>query len=346
MIPDLSRFARAALWDHITPLEQAANISREIGGGPLFVKRDDANGLAFGGNKVRQLEYYLGDALAQGADTILMTGAVQSNFVRTAAAACCKLGLKCHIQLEDRVPKDDFEYNKSGNVLLNQFFGAALSFFSEGEDEQAADAELEQIAATYRADGRKTYVVPMHPSHAPLGALGYLHGARELVDQMNEMAIRPDRIFVGSGSGNTHTGLLVGLRLLGDKTPVTGVCVRRDAGLQAPRIRARCDHLLTMLDTGLALQDDDVEVDDTFLAPGYGRAGPQAREAMLLAARLEGLIVDPVYTSKVLAAAIRFSRAHREKTSIFIHTGGGPAIFGYAENVREMLNEETAPEES
>ena len=339
MANDLSNFPRASLWDHQTPLELATNLTRAVGSAGIYIKREDCSGLAFGGNKVRQLEYYLGDAIDKGADTVLMTGAVQSNFVRTAAAACCKLGLKCHIQLEDRVPKNDPEYNASGNVLLDQLFGASLSTFSEGEDEAAADKELQSIAEKLRAEGKTPYIVPMHPSHPPIGALGYIHAARELVQQIEEMGLKPDRIFVGSGSGNTHSGLLYGLRAFGNNTPVTGVCVRREKQLQLPRIQRRCDQLAQMLGETSPVAEDDVIIDDSFLAPGYGRAGEAAREALVMAAQLEGLIVDPVYTSKVLAAVIKAARENPEETYIFIHTGGGPAIFGYAQDVRQILTD-------
>ena len=334
---DVSAFPRAQLWQGVTPLESMNNLAQEIAGGSIFVKRDDCNGLAFGGNKVRQLEYYLGDALAKGADTVLMTGAVQSNFVRTAAAACCKLQLKCHIQLEDRVPKDDFEYNHSGNVLLDHLFDATVTTFSEGENETAADDELDRLADQYRQQGRTPYVVPMHHSHAPTGALGYFHAAEELLSQMADQGVTPDRIFVGSGSGNTHAGLLVGLRLLGCTIPVTGVCVRRNGTLQQERMEKRCAMLCDMIGKPDLLTPEDLVIDDTYLSPGYGLAGPAAQEAILLAAKTEGLLVDPVYTSKILAAAIKFSRDHPKQTSIFIHSGGGPALFGYAPQLREML---------
>lgn len=335
---DVSGFSRASLWSGATPFEPMSNLTDELGGGPMFVKRDDCNGLAFGGNKVRQLEYYLGDAIAKGADTVLMTGAVQSNFVRTAAAACCKLRLKCHVQLEDRVPKDDFEYNQSGNVLLDHLFGATVTTFGEGEDETAADRELERIAADYQNQGRKTYVVPMHFSHAPLGALGYFHAAEELVQQIDDANIKPDRIFVGSGSGNTHAGLLVGLRLLGNQTPVTGVCVRRSTDLQQERMEQRCAMLCDMVKKPDLLNSDDLQIDGSFLPPGYGLAGNAAQEAIVLSAQTEGILVDPVYTSKVLAGAIKFSREHKDKTSVFIHSGGGPALFGYAPQLRQLLD--------
>lgn len=338
---DISRFPRAVLWDHPTPLEPLHNLAKSTNGGKIFVKRDDCNGLAFGGNKVRQLEYYLGEAIAQNADTVLMTGAVQSNFVRTAAAACCKLGLKCHIQLEDRVPKYDFEYNHSGNVLLNHLFGATVTKLGEGEDEAAADTELNRLALEYQNAGRSTYVVPMHESHPPLGALGYLRAAQELVSQMNELSVSPDRIFVGSGSGNTHAGLLIGLRLLGNQTPVIGVCVRRNADLQRKRMTERCRQLLEMMTSPDLLKADDLILDDTFLAPGYGQAGENAKEAMLLAARTEGMIVDPVYTAKILAAVVDFSRTEKDQMSLFIHSGGTPGIFGYAQNMRELVGIET-----
>ena len=327
-------YPRAVLWPHPTPLEPNPRLAEAIGAAQVWAKRDDCNGLAFGGNKVRQLEYYIGEAISQGADTVLMTGAVQSNFVRTAAAACNRNGLACHIQLEDRVPKDDPDYQTSGNVLLDELLGATMHRFSEGEDEAAADRELEKLAAKLRDEGKTPYIVPMHPSHAPLGALGYVDAAEELVDQFTQLDHKPDHVFSASGSGNTHAGTLYGLRKYGSKVPVTGICVRRSAELQQPRIEQRCAQLADMLQETSPLSDTDIVTDDRFLAPGYGKAGPAAIEAMQLCARLEGLILDPVYTAKVMAGLIAHSRENPGQCLIFLHTGGGPAIFGYANDLR------------
>ncbi|MEM9279338.1 MAG: pyridoxal-phosphate dependent enzyme, partial [Pseudomonadota bacterium] len=211
----LKDFPRAILWPHDTPLEPQHNLARELGVESFLIKRDDCNGLAFGGNKVRQMEYYLGDAIAKEADTLLITGAVQSNFVRTAAAACAKYGLQCHVQLENRVAKNSENYANSGNVLLDHLLGAIVHAYPEGEDEEGADRNLEDIADRLRSKGRNPYVVHLHPSHPPFGALGYVDAARELVEQIARLEREPDIIFSPSGSGSTHGGLLYGLRALG-----------------------------------------------------------------------------------------------------------------------------------
>lgn len=327
-------FPRASLWPHATPVESQPRLAEAISAREVLIKRDDCNGLAFGGNKVRQLEYYIGDALERGADTVLMTGAVQSNFVRTAAAACNRLGLKCHIQLENRVTNNDPEYKKSGNVLLDELLGATLHYFNEEGDEAAADKKLNEIADGLKTQGAKPYVVPMHPSHDPIGALGYVDCAQELVGQFKTITAQPDKIFVGSGSGNTHAGLVYGLRKYGCDIPVAGICVRRKAALQQPRIEQRCKQLAAMFDDASPLAANDIKVDDAFLVPHYGKAGPDANEAIKLCAQLEGLLLDPVYTAKVMAGLISESRRNPGQILMFIHSGGGPGIFAYANDLR------------
>ncbi len=342
----LAKIPKVQLWDTFTPLEPQVHLAQHIGAKSVLVKRDDCNGLAFGGNKVRQLEYYLGEALTQKADTILLTGAVQSNFVRTAAAACCKLGLACHIQLEDRVPKDDPEYKRSGNVLLNEMLGATLHYFPEGENEEGADQNLKEIAASLKAEGKTPYIVPMHPSHPPLGALGYIEAAFELVAQFKQLGFLPDEIFVPSGSGNTHGGLVYGLRVIGCAIPVTGVCVRRGADQQGPRMLERFKQIAELLGQPNPVKDSDLVLTDEFLAPQYGIAGPLAHRAMRIAARMEGLILDPVYTAKTFAAMLQSAEQKPERNLVFIHTGGGPSIFGYGENIRDEISNATETADS
>ena len=332
-LENLKDFPRAVLWPDPTPLEPQNNLAKTLGVGKFLVKRDDCNGLAFGGNKVRQMEYYLGDALAKGADSLLITGAVQSNFVRTAAAACTKFGLRCHVQLENRVAKKSENYAKSGNVLLDHLLGAAVHTYPEGEDEEGADRNLEEIAESLRARGKNPYVVHLHPSHPPFGALGYVDAAAELLQQLDQCGHLPDVIFVPSGSGNTHAGLLYGLRALGCDIPVEGICVRRSAEVQRPRIVERLQQIAELLEEQSTAVEADVSVNDEFLAPGYGMAGPAAREAISLAARNEGLILDPVYTGKAMAGAVAWARENPGSQVLFLHTGGGPSIFGYDEDM-------------
>ena len=335
----LDSFPRAGLLQGPTPLEDMANLARELGGPRLFVKRDDCMGLAFGGNKVRQLEFYLGDAQARDADTILITGAVQSNFVRTAAAAARKLGMDCHVQLEERVAnKSDRAYWNSGNVLLDRLLGATLHAYPRGEDEAGADRRLEEIAGGLEARGRRPYVIHLSPGHPPLGALGYVAAAREIVEQMAARDLSFDEIVVASGSGHTHAGLLVGLRALGRRLRVTGVCVRRDAAAQAQRVRERCQEIAALLQIEPPVEESDIRIVDDVLAPGYGELNPPTLRAIERAARAEALILDPVYTGKVMAGFLaRAEAAAPEASLLFIHTGGAPALFAYEPSLTEAL---------
>ncbi len=327
----LDELPRARLFQGPTHLEPMVNLAKAVGTErPLLVKRDDLTDMAFGGNKVRQLEFYLGEAQAQGADTVLITGAVQSNFARLAAAGARKLGMDCHIQLEERVAKNDPRYRNSGNVLIERMLGATLHSYPEGEDEAGADRQLGEIAEGLRQEGRKPYIIPLAPGHAPLGALGYVVAAREILQQIEETGLQVDEFFVPSGSGATHGGFLFGLRALGCQVPVTGICVRRNAELQKPRIEKRCQEIAELLGIDNPVPDADVVVDDTFLAPGYGRASEVVLEAIRQAARSEALILDPVYSGKTMAGFIDAAkRREGEGALIFLHTGGTPAIFAY-----------------
>ena len=331
----IDQIPRVRLVHQTTPLERLENLSHILGGATLWAKRDDTQSLAFGGNKVRQLEYYFGEAQAQHADTVLITGAVQSNFCRSTAAFAAKLGMECHIQQEARVPKNDPAYTGSGNVLVERMLGAHLHPYPHGEDEAGADANVEAIAEDLRAKGRKPYVIHLAPVHPPLGALGYIECAREILDQAEVMF---SHVTVPSGSGATHAGLLYGLRALGSKVPVTGYCVRRAANLQKPRIEARCQQIADLLGTENPVRPEDVVVNDRFLVPGYGHLNLPTERAIRLGARHEALMLDPVYAGKCFAGALNIAGIGcRDEHVLFIHTGGTPGIFAYAEALTPAL---------
>lgn len=337
----LDRLPRVRLGHAPTPIERLPNLERRLGSSRLYVKRDDCTGLAFGGNKVRQLEFYMGEARARGADTVLITGAVQSNFLRVTAAAARRLGLDCHLQLEERVPDPSPLYRASGNLLLDRMLGATLHSYPEGEDEAGADARLGEIAADLAATGRRPYIIPLAPGHRPLGALGYVVAAREILAQTAAEGLALDEIVVASGSGHTHAGLLFGLRALGSRPRVTGVCVRRPAAAQRPRIRARLDEIAALLDLDPVAGDDDIHLIDDFLAPGYGRLNPTTTDAIATAARTEALILDPVYTGKAMAGFMQRARAAGAgQALLFIHTGGTPAVFAYGDALTEAMAEQ------
>ena len=333
----LEEFPRLRLCRLPTPLEAMPNLGQALGGARVHVKRDDCTDLAFGGNKVRQLEFYLGEARLQGADTILITGAVQSNFVRLAAAAARKSGMDCHIQLEERVSRDDSLYRNSGNVLLDRILGATLYSYPQGEDEEGADRRVSEIAEELRGEGRRSYIIPLGPGHPPLGALGYVVAAQELLEQMASRQFCIDEVVVPSGSGHTHGGLLFGLRALGSKVRVTGVCVRRNAAPQRERIRDRCREIAELLETANPVAGEDIRIVDDFLAPGYGRLNPPTLEAIRMAGSLEGLILDPVYTGKAMAGLIHRARREPGRSFVLMHTGGTPAVFAYGEELTAAL---------
>ena len=277
---------------------------------------------------------------------MLVTGAVQSNLVRVAAAAARRLGMEAHVQLEERVDEAGNLYRTSGNLLLDRLLGATLHSFPVGEDEGAADAALGRLARALADEGRRPYVVHSAPGHPPLGGLGYVVAAEEVVTQSRALGIGFDAVVCASGSALTHGGLLVGLRAVGETTPVYGICVRRDARAQSARVTQVEAALAAMLGRRAAFAAGEVEVSDAVLAPGYGRLNDAVREALEMAARLEGLLLDPVYTGKALAGLIAHVRSGRIAAGsrvLFFHTGGLPAIFAYADRLGSCLSKAPPP---
>ncbi|MFV1999089.1 MAG: D-cysteine desulfhydrase family protein [Acidimicrobiia bacterium] len=333
LIAAVERFPRVRLAHTPTPIEPLTHLGADLDMS-LFAKRDDYTGIGFGGNKVRQLEFYFGSALEQGADTVLITGAVQSNFARTTAAIARRLAMECHIQLEDRVPNVSDLYRDNGNVLLDRLLGAQIHEFPEGENEAGADASLQHIAEGLRTAGRNPFIIPLGTDHPPLGALGYVVGAVELAQQMRTVG-RFDEIVLASGSSLTHIGLLFGLRALGIDTTVRGICVRRNAAAQESRIVDRLEALGTLMDIDVHIEAADVCVYDGTLAPGYGQLNLATTDAIVRTARREGLFLDPTYTGKAMAGLIELSRSTQLTGDriLFWHTGGQPALFGYADQL-------------
>lgn len=319
---------RAVLALTPTPLEAMPNLGRELAL-DLRVKRDDLTGLALGGNKIRQLEYYFGQALAQGATLVLVTGAIQSNYTRATAAAAARLGLRCHVQLENRVPSMDSPfYRQSGNVLLGDMYGASVSLYAGLDDEMGADAAIREIAARYRAQGQVPYLIPLRPDSPPLGSVGYLHAAEELLAQHGNAT----HYVLASGSGQTQAGLLFGLRSLGSQARVLGVSVRRDPRAQHQRVRAHCAALAALLDRELVVAERDVEVFDGNVGTAYGLPDAGLLRLLMQVARTDGLLLDPVYTGKAFASLLRLREQGEIEAGarvVFIHTGGLPAVFAY-----------------
>ncbi len=319
-----------------TPLEPAGELSKQLGI-DLHIKRDDLAGPSFGGNKSRQLEYYFGAALAQDADTILITGAVQSNFTRTAVAVARARGMRAIVQFEDRVKSQSDRYRQSGNVLLSRLMGAEIEFYPDGEDETGADAALEVRADELRAAGRRPYIIHLSETYPPLGALGYVDAATEILGQRDDF----DFFVVASGSGATHAGLLAGLRGGGSQARVIGSCVRRGADLQGPRIERVVKRLGALYPAASDVTAEDVCVWDGALAPGYGQIGDRSLGAIRMMASTEGLFLDPVYTAKSFAAVpslVESGAIPKASKVCFVHTGGLAALYAYEDQLSKLLD--------
>ncbi len=327
----IQNLARQSILDGPTSIKRLHHLS-DLMGIDLWIKRDDEAGPSFGGNKSRQLEYYFGDALAQNADTILVTGAVQSNFVRLTAAIAATLNMKAVVQLEDRVENPDAYYRETGNVLLNQLMGAEIRSFQGGSSEDA-DAALYDYADQLHKQGRKPYVVALSGKTPPLGACGYFQCAKEIVEQSNQAF---DHIIVGTGSGASHLGLTAGMKYYSPTTTVTGSCVRRPLSEQRQRLYRLAQQFNNLVDHPDYLKAEDFHVWDGAFSPGYGKFNDTAADALKMMARKEGYILDPVYTAKSFAAVpglLKDGWILPGSRVLFIHTGGLGAFFAYQKDL-------------
>jgi 1-aminocyclopropane-1-carboxylate deaminase/D-cysteine desulfhydrase-like pyridoxal-dependent ACC family enzyme len=234
------------------------------------------------------------------------------------------------------------EYRQSGSPLLTRLHGAVVHHYPEGEDEQAADSALEDLAARVRADGGNPYVICLGAEHPPLGALGYIDATAELLGQAQDADLKIDAIVLPSGSAATHLGVLAGLALLGADIPVYGICIRRDAEPQGERIALRSEKLQALLDGMLTINRSRVLVDDAYLGPGYGKTTPEMFEAVSAGAALKGLLLDPIYSGKCFAGLmgpVRRGAFAADANVVFLHTGGVPALFGYTSLFERALQQ-------
>ncbi|OED39096.1 cysteine desulfhydrase [Chromatiales bacterium (ex Bugula neritina AB1)] len=328
-----SSFPSVSLAHKPTVLEQLHNVSSQSGVN-VWIKRDDCTGLLFGGNKARQLEYYIGQALEEQADVLLTTGAVQSNHVRSTVAAARKLGIDVEVQLENRVSTNSAAYHNSGNALLVKLMGATVHHIDIGDDEDAADKALDRRADVLREDGRRPYIIPLSNAHTPWGALGYVEAAEELLKQQQDFGINVDHYVVASGSASTHAGLLTGLRASGSNVPVHGICVRRDATSQIERVKKKSTAVARLLNLDPDIATDSIICHDDALWPGYGMISDAVADTLKYMAQSEGIVLDPTYTAKSfhgLRSLVKQGVIAGGETVVYIHTGGSPAIFAYPE---------------
>jgi D-cysteine desulfhydrase family pyridoxal phosphate-dependent enzyme len=325
---NLDDFPRAALAHLPTPLEPMERLSAELGGPRLWVKRDDCTGLALGGNKTRKLEFLMAEALEAGADSVITAGGVQSNHVRQTAAAAAKLGLAAHLVLTRNVPWDKDGYDRTGNILLDRLLGAEIRILPAGSDRAAA---MDALAASLRAAGGRPYVIPLGGSNAT-GALGYALCARELLAQAEALCGGLDAVVLASSSGGSQAGLIAGLAALDHPARVIGIEVDGDREGVAAAVRevAAAAAQRLGLDAGEVVAR--VEVVAGYGGPGYGLPTPEMRRAVELAARREGLLLDPVYSGKAMAGLIGLIAEGRfgpDDRVVFLHSGGTPALFAY-----------------
>jgi D-cysteine desulfhydrase len=326
-IMHLARFPRRRYTPHATAIEPMPALSKALGAN-LFIKRDDQLGLTSGGNKTRKLEFLVADALAQGADTLITVGAVQSNHCRLTLAAAVREGLKCRLVLEQRVP-GSYDPAASGNNFLFDLLGVEqVRVVNLGDDLAGA---MEAMKAELAAEGRRGYIIPGGGSN-PLGALGYVSCAEEILQQTFEMGLKLDRIVAASGSAGTHSGLVAGLVGNSADIPVTGINVRRGRAEQEGNVFKLAVETAALAGVVPEVPREAIVCRDEWVGPGYSLPTPEMIEAVRLFASMEGVLLDPVYTGKAAAGLIGLVRSGEiapDETVLFVHTGGSPALYAY-----------------
>ncbi len=324
----LARFPRRFLAHLPTPLERLDRLSRELGGPEIWIKRDDCTGLSTGGNKTRKLEFLMAEAEIQGADLVMTQGATQSNHARQTAAFAAKLGMDCHILLEDRTGSNNQNYNNNGNVLLDHLHGATTEKRPIGLD---MNAEMEQVADRLRNDGKKVYTIPGGGSN-PTGALGYVNCAFEMLGQFNDMGLRVDHIVHATGSAGTQAGLIAGLKAMNANIPLIGIGVRAPKPKQEESVFKLALATAEKLGCPGVVSREDVVANTDYVGEGYGIPTEDGLEAIAMFAELEAILLDPVYSAKGAAGLIDLCRKGffgKDERVVFLHTGGSVALFGY-----------------
>jgi D-cysteine desulfhydrase family pyridoxal phosphate-dependent enzyme len=328
----VARFPRVHLAQLPTPLEPASRLSEALGH-ELWFKRDDLTGLALGGNKTRMFEFLIGEALERGADTIVAGAAAQSNYCRQLAAAAARHGLRCVLAL--RTVRGEADQDVQGNLLLDVLLGAEVTVHNIDIAQQ--DELLEQLERRLRGEGAEPYL-PQHDAY--LGAVAYFDCALELIEQLEDLNLAPRAVYLAA-AGETHAGLLLGLKAAGYHLPVIGVNPGITWWDVRERIREMANTAAAALTLDVRISAAEVQLLHSEGEPGYGIPTDDAIDALKLVARNEGVLLDPVYTSKAMAALVRDARAQRlpdgEGPVLFLHTGGAPALFHYRDVLAHSL---------
>lgn len=310
-----------------TPLDEAPRLSVALKAPRIFIKRDDLTGLALGGNKVRKLEFVMADAVQKGADVVITTGSSQSNHACQTAAAACKLSMKAILVLERGV-----HIETQGNLLLDDIFGAEVRLLADGS---LVDETMEKSAEEMRRRGHSPYLIPEGASNA-LGASGYVNAVKEICKQSAQKRIIPQYLIVPAGSIGTMAGLIVGARYFQAPFKVIGISVKLDRETLAEKIAGLANETAQLSGMNLTFAPSEIKIYDEYVGEGYGMPTPQCVEAMRLVARTEGLILDPVYSAKAMAGfadLVRQGKFTSQDTVVFIHTGGAPSVFAYADEL-------------
>lgn len=324
----LARYPRRFIAHLPTPLERLDRLTKELGGPEIWIKRDDCTGLSTGGNKTRKLEFLMAEAELQGADMVMTQGATQSNHARQTAAFAAKLGMDCHILLEDRTGSNNANYNNNGNVLLDHLHGATTEKRAGGLD---MNAEMEAVADKFRADGKKVYTIPGGGSN-PTGALGYVNCAFELLGQANDRGLKIDHLIHATGSAGTQAGLIVGLKAMNTQIPLLGIGVRAPKPKQEENVYNLACATADKLGCSGIVNREDVVANTDYVGEGYGIPTESGIEAIQMFAELESILLDPVYSAKGAAGfvdLIRKGHFKKDERVVFLHTGGSVALFGY-----------------
>ena len=331
LIQRVAQIPQVALGHFPTPLEECPRLSEALGGPRIFIKREDCSGLAFGGNKVRQLTFTLGDAVAEGADTIVHGAASQSNHCRQAAAACGKLGLKCYLRLAR-----DHKSIPQGNLLLDKLADVDVKIVDVPFGPEL-DVVKYDLAKQLKADGMKPYVVAS-PRSTALAAVAFAWCIAEIAQQQQALGVDADWIYTSS-VGGTQAGLVLGTKTLGLKMKPFGIAPIVWEN-KHERLRTAANSAAELLDVDPCVTDTDIQNTDAYVGQAYGYLTPECIDALKLVVKTEGIFLDPVYTAKAMACLIdhiRQGKLGRDDTVIFLHTGGTPALFAYQEELVPTL---------
>ncbi|ARD43120.1 D-cysteine desulfhydrase family protein [Colwellia sp. PAMC 21821] len=312
-----------------TPLVELTKLSKKLNGPKIYMKRDDNTGLALGGNKTRKLEFIIGDALAQGADTIVTAGAAQSNHCRQTAAAAASLGLECHLVLGGQEPE-----KSDGNLLLDKIFGCKIHW--SGTNRKGED--IPEIVEQLKKTGKKPYVVPYGGSNE-LGALAFLEAFKELESQRQNINASFTHIVFASSSGGTHAGLMLGNKIFKSSYKVVGINIDKGETDKVPfnqYIVSLANNTAKLIGENLNFSDTDLILNADYVGEGYGVIGALENEAISMTAQTEGILLDPVYTGRAMGGLIDMIRTGKIKKTdsvLFWHTGGAPALFAYSNDL-------------